>query len=297
MGLRHKLSACLSLVAAHSLWVTGLAAESLPTPPYVVVTSDTHISAPDGRYPNQTAKVERFFAALDSLARPPDAVFITGDVIDNAVERDGHTVPGDAAHFQAEADLYSRLKQRHPRIAVMQALGPGHDFGGPIALRDAETAIGPKQGVWRWGNVDFIWLTIPRAAFPESAEEHEDVLAEADYRWLDERLQEAGRAVLLFHVPLRTAASYELGRWPGARSLTIDPRDRLYQAIKQHSAKIAAIFNGHIHHQLQTHWKGIPIYIAPFMAGDFATLNLHQPDGALEIRLHRVESADFLGPK
>jgi len=278
-----------------SLLVAAVSPETTPLDRYVVVTSDTHLSTPEGRFRDQAPKVERFLNALELSPTPPDAVFIVGDIVDNTVKRDGHLQPGNRMHFQAEADLYARIKQQHPRIAVMQSLGPGHDFGGPISLADAESALGPKAGVWRWEGITFIWLTIPRSAFAPSIS-YENSLSTAEYQWLDDRLAEAQRSILLFHVPLRNDATFTLGKWPGGLNLTIDSRDRIGEVIRRHKTTIAAIFCGHIHQRLATEWNSIPLYLAPFITGDFATVHWRPVDGSVEVRLHRLEPDGRLKP-
>lgn len=286
-----KLSAAALFLLSLVFWsATSSAFDSLQHRPYVIVTSDLHISAPDGRLREQTKYVETFFAAVGEMQPRPEAVFVVGDVVDNAVERNGRIQYGDRQHFHDEASIFRRMVAKLAPIPVITALGPGHDFGGEISLTIAENQIGLRRGEWKWNQISFIWLTVPRDSFADSVSSYMQALDNEEYRWLEERLRDAEKAVLLFHVPLRTDATFQLGKWSGERNLTIDPRERIYQVIGKYSAKIAAIFCGHIHQSVQSDWNGIPIYIAPLIGGYYATVQLLPVVDRLDVRLNRVDS-------
>lgn len=290
---RHYREARHLTLLASCLLVGKLAAvESVSSDdPYVIVTSDTHISAPAGRYSYITPRVENFFTALSALSKPPSAVFIVGDVIDNAIEVEGKVGAGDRKHFEEEVALFDRFKTaRSDWMVRATSLGPGHDFVGEIALPEAERGLGPARGCEKINGFDFIWFTIKRAAFSEdSTGDYSDVLSLGDYEWVSDQLRHAHRAFLLFHVPLRTPEAERLGKWPGGRSLAIDSRDSLYTVIREHKEKLVAIFSGHIHQAFTSSFEGIPVYSAPFMSGDFAVVRLSADAGRPSIRLHRVD--------
>jgi len=293
--MRISLQVVVSCLAVGRL-LAGVAPAEHPAPvPYVVITSDTHLTALGGRFPQELPRLEQFVKNLEARDGRPDALIIVGDIVDNAVFREGRLQPGFRDHYDADVAVFSGFKQQHPELPIIVALGPGHDFGGPIKLAEAESSLGPRRGIWHWGDITFIWLTVPRASFGK-VENYRNALVAEDYAWLETQLQAADRAVVLFHVPLRTDESFAKGVWPDGKNLTIDPRDEINEVLKRHAAKITAIFCGHIHEQFTTEWNGIPVYFAPFITGFYATVTRRAGEKGLDVHLRQVGSDGTLLP-
>lgn len=227
--------------------------------PYIIITSDTHISVPEGRMPNTTGKFQNFLHELAN--NPPDLIFIVGDIIDNAINTPKGVTGGDNIHWNREVALYQSLINSFPSAQFLQTFGAGHDFGD---LTLAEKKLGNRKGAFQWGKFQLIWFTVTTAAFSNNSVDYIDALPKNDYLWLREQLETSTNVILLFHVPLRTKETFEAGRWTNNTNLTIDYRDSLYKIIDQYSNKIVAIFNGHIHRPIQTRYHEIPLHICPF---------------------------------
>lgn len=235
--------------------------------PYVIVTSDIHLSNPTGRWPTTTKRFENFLKSLKNA--PPQILFVVGDVIDNVrpSPTDG-VMAGDGDYWSDEVNIYRSLQRLVPETQFRQTLGPGHDFIAPVSLELAEKELGPRNGSLQWGKYKFIWTTIHDASFWPPGGRYVNSMAKVDYAWLTKELRSTQNAILLFHVPLRTEINFLYGKWPGGLNLTIDPRDRLYTIIDNHASRIRAIFNGHIHKFAQSEYQGIPLYLCPFFDQD-----------------------------
>ncbi len=247
---------------------------------YVLITSDTHLSVDRGRWPWTTRS---FRSLVERLARhPPELVFIAGDVIDNY---DGRHA-GDLEYWNEEIAIYEELRARLGAERFHQSYGPGHDYNDAAALERLEARLGPAAGKVTWRGIDFIWVSFSQAVFVDGAERHANVLDDAGYRQLRDMLDGAERAVLLFHVPLRTQDTFAAGKWSDGTNLTLDPRDPLYAIIDEHRDRLLAVFNGHVHRRLQSRYNGIPVYVCPFyVEGSFCTLSLRE--GEVEIGMYR----------
>lgn len=231
--------------------------------PYLIVTSDIHLSNPDGRWPHTVDRFQTFLSGLEKT--PPQLIFIVGDIVDNVrYMPDGSPRAGDRAYWAREVDIYRRAQATLPETQFLQSLGPGHDYIAPVTLTEAEQTLGARNGSIVWRRKKFIWLTVPTASFGLDGTNYRNSLSEEEYVWLDRELQTAKEAILLFHVPLRTDLTFHYGKWPGELNLTIDPRDRIYTIIDRHASRIQAIFNGHIHKFINTTYGDIPLYLCPF---------------------------------
>ncbi len=245
------------------LWMVVMAACTAEPKPYLVVTSDTHLSNPEGRWPHT---VNRFQALLNELKNaPPQFIFVVGDVVDNVRSMpDGSPRAGDKSYWMREVDVYRRAQATLPETQFLQSLGPGHDYMDPVTLDDAEKTLGARNGAMMWRGKKLIWLTVPTASFWVDGRNYRSSMSKEEYAWLDSELQSARRAILLFHVPLRTGLTFRYGKWPGGMNLTIDPRDPIYPIIDRHAARIEAIFNGHIHKFIKSSYRDIPLFVCPF---------------------------------
>ena len=93
-----------------------------------------------------------------------------------------------------------------------------------------------------WNGLKLIWFTIPVASFGPNEGGYHNSLSDDRYAWLVEELQSTRKAILVFHVPLRTVMTFEHGKWAGGSNLTINTRDPLYEIIDKHRAHVRAIF-------------------------------------------------------
>jgi len=227
--------------------------------PSLIITSDLHLSNPLGRWPENTRHFNNFLKYLSHLKHNISAIVTVGDIIDNF---DGHAA-GDENYWLSEINLYKDMIKEFPQYRFYQSFGIGHDYGSISRL---EMELGSsKRGSFFWEHITFIWFDINRASFPDESERYVNSMTEDEYQWLSSEIKKSKMAILLFHIPIRTKETWELGKWGTSANLTIDPRDSIYQIIRQNRDKIIAIFNGHIHSAVKSNYIGIPIYICPFM--------------------------------
>lgn len=253
--------------------------------PYIIITSDIHLASPEGRfYPENNQRFEVFLEFLSD--NPPDLLFINGDIIDNAVkDENGRTVNGDIDNWVSEKLIYDRIKKKYPDLTFLESLGRGHDYGGKISINND---LASRRGVYNWQGYDLIWFTVNRASFLNGILDYNDSMSEEDYRWIEKQLEAARQPILISHIPIKTNKTSMAGDWPNNKNLTIDYRDQLYSVIDKYSHKIVAIFNGHIHEEITTSYKGIPVYLCPFIEnGGFCAIE-QQGDRVLVKSKHFV---------
>ena len=253
--------------------------------PYMIVTSDTHVSCPDGRWPQATSHFKAFLSSLKT--DPPEILFVNGDIVDNIVIEKGKPVVGTVQHWEKDVAAYRSAIEPYKEIDFRGSLGPSHDFGGdgdiPKAL--AGDKLCSPRGSFTWQGFDFVWISGKLHSFSNVPAKREESFDPDDLRWLDRELAGKKRVILLFHVPLRTVETAKHGRWAGNRNITIPPEDQIYDVIDRHLDKIELIFHGHIHHVIETEYKGIPIRMSPFYGqGHYSKVSV---DGdALRVKLH-----------
>jgi UDP-2,3-diacylglucosamine pyrophosphatase LpxH len=249
-----------------------------PESPYVLFTSDIHLSNEVGRWPWTT---DRFDSLLEQTAdAPPQVLFVNGDLIDNF---DGQST-GDWGYWQAEFDLYEDARNRYSGTQFQQAYGTGHDWLNDEQLEELESRFGAARGSFRWRGFNIIWLTINLGSFLHTDLEYEDVMEVEDYEWLRAQLAESRRNIVAFHVPILTKETSTL--WAEGRNLAIDPRDSIYKILDANLNNISVIFNGHLHDAMISNYQGVPLYVCPFFdRGAFCTLEDYQGE-ALVARYH-----------
>ena len=232
---------------------------SLPAKPYMLITSDLHISSPIGRWPDTTKKFKEFLGLFSKA--PPEKIFIVGDVVDNAIDN----YPGSIENWRNEWALFQAIKESFPFIVFQQSYGSGHDWLNDEMLDELDRDQGPRNGFFEWRGVKFIWLSFGPAAFVPGDEFHGSDLRQKDYDWLEEMLVSVPSATLLFHVPLVTPESRSRAMFSGGRLIAVDPRDRLYSILSQYSEKIDQIFSGHIHQIFRHEFEGVDYFSCPFI--------------------------------
>ena len=179
--------------------------ESNAAPPYMIVTSDTHVSCLDGRCPEATPHFKAFLRSLQ--ANPPEVLSINGDIVDNMVIEDGNPVMGTRQHWEQDIAAYRAAIAPYKQIDFRGSLGPNHDFydDGDIPEALAGDKLCSQRGSFAWQGFDFVWLSSKVHAFSNEPSKREESFSPDDLLWLDRELAGKQRVVLLFHVPLRTA--------------------------------------------------------------------------------------------
>ena len=256
-----------------------------PEDPYLIVTSDTHVSSAEGRWSEATAHFRSF---LDSLkANPPQIVFINGDIIDNFTPR---VVRGTLPHWEKDVHEYLSLKAKCEGIDFQGSLGNGHDFTDEISMEYAGGKLCHPRGSFCWQGFDFVWLSGKVSTFSNEPAARVESFDADDLLWLDNELASKEKVVLLFHVPLRTDDTVERGEWKNNSNLTTPREDKIYAVIDKHLGRIETIFNGHIHHFIESEYKGIPIYISPFYGkGHHCKISVHADE--LNVTVHTYPAA------
>ncbi len=232
----------------------------------LIYTSDTHVSLPEGRYAFMTKRYTDF---LNKFSRDNNLFFINGDFIDNAYSHNGKIVGGDIHYQEKETRFFLELTKQIYKNNGNQLLlnfGSGHDFGS-LALSEKLTNQ-PRLGKYKWKNIDLIWFTIQRGSFSNKNGPEPDLLNHREYVELEKMLAVSNNAIIFSHIPLRTAESFELGKWSKETNLTIPLSDKIYEIIHRHSSRIVAIFTGHIHKSYKSYYGDIPIFSFPFMEND-----------------------------
>ena len=251
----------------------------LPVAPYMLVTSDIHLSSADGRWPETTGQFERFLEIVSKT--PPELIFIVGDIVDNSIDN----YPGSVANWKSEWKTYESIKKTYYDIEFRQSYGTGHDWLNDEMLGTLDQEIGSRHGVLSWRDMNFVWLSFgPGANFPNSNGQDSD-LEEEDILWLESVLSDVDQVSLMFHVPLLTKRSQELGTVSNGRLIVLDPRDPLYRVVDTYREKIDYIFNGHIHKAFQHSYRGIEMFSCPLKdARSFCTIEEIRSDSILIAR-------------
>lgn len=230
--------------------------------PYLIITSDTHLSSPDGRWAEATAHFRSFLTSLQ--ADPPQIMFINGDIIDNVTLDKKKPVTGTLQNWKQDVCEYLSTKAAFKHIDFRGSLGPGHDFSSEISVEYAGERLCSPRGSFCWQGFQFVWLSGNVHSFSNDPPAREECFDADDLLWLDRELASKEDVVLLFHVPLRTDDTIGPGAWAGNRSITIPTEDGVYAVIDRHLGTIKKIFNGHIHDFIESEYKGIPVHICPF---------------------------------
>ena len=252
----------------------------LPSEPYLLVTSDIHLSSESGRWPETTENFSSFLELLEGS--PPEEIFIVGDVVDNAME----TYPGSIENWREEWGIFDNIKKSFPSIRFRQSYGTGHDWLDDEMLSELNFEFGSKHGVFSWRGLDFMWLSFGPGAFLPGNEDFGSDLDEIDYQWIESVLKDSSGLSLMFHVPLLTPLSEKRAGFSGGRVIALDPRDELYPVLKKNAEKIRQIFSGHIHETFQHDFEGIPYYSCPFMdRQSFCTIE--RTEDSAKIRFYR----------
>lgn len=253
----------------------------LPPVPYLLVTSDIHLSSEVGRWPDTTKRFTQFLEMLKT--KPPEEIFITGDVVDNATE----AYAGSIANWRTEWRIFEDIKKSFPQIRFRQSYGTGHDWLSDEMLSELEERYGPKHGLFSWRGLDFLWLSFGPGAFRPGSEDYGSDLNEEDYQWIEHQLEKSKRMSVMFHVPLLTSLSEKKATFSGGRLIALDPRDRLYSLLRKYGAKIDRIFSGHIHETFRHDFEGIPYFSCPFMdRQSFCTIE--RVEQGVEVRTYRA---------
>jgi 3',5'-cyclic AMP phosphodiesterase CpdA len=205
-----------------------------------------HLSDPHLRgEPDATERLRRVVDHVAGLARPVDAVLVTGDVTDS----------GDPADYATANKLFAVLG---PRTPVLFCPGNHDDRAAFRRVLLGETtgdaAAGPVNRAYQAGGVEVLLLdsSVPG----ESA----GWLAPATLEWLDRRLAAAtGPALVALHhppVPLGLPALDRIGlREPGP-----------FETVIRTHGRVLAVLCGHAHAGAAAEFAGRPLRAAPGIA-------------------------------
>lgn len=212
----------------------------------VAQITDLHISVPggkpDARY--RTAEhLARAVAHLNSLTRRPDAVLITGDLVDIGTPEE-----------------YARLRDLLTPLTIPYYLIPGnHDHREHLRATFADHGCLPRAG--------FLHYTIEHlpvrfvALDTHVPGEIGGALCAGRLDWLAARLAEQPeRPTVLFmhHPPFRTGIE-QMDRWSLA-----DPE--AFGAIVARHAQVERILCGHLHRPTLVRWRGTVASTCPATA-------------------------------
>lgn len=194
--------------------------------------SDNHLDGGE-RSEERTARVMRY---LEGLARPVDAILVTGDIADH----------GTVEEYRRAAELF---KTEVPLFTC-----PGnHDKRGPYreGLLDEAPSDAPLNSVHTVGDVTFVMTDTSIPGKPDGFLDDETIT------WLDGVLGEgAGPAFVCFHHP-----PVELGL-PLVDGMRQFGEGRLAEVIARHP-RVAALLCGHVHASASTMFAGRPLRSAP----------------------------------
>ena len=208
--------------------------------------TDTHVresgAEPDDRY-RAAWHLSRAVAHINALAPQPDAVLITGDLVDNGAPAE-----------------YSRLRQLLAPLAAPAFLIPGnHDQRENLRAAFADSGYFPVRG--------FLHYTVERLPVRLVALDTHvpgqigGELCAARLDWLAARLgEQPGRPTVIFmhHPPLPTGIE-RMDRWGLTNAAAFG------DVVARH-AQIERIVCGHIHRPLFARWRGTVVSTCPATA-------------------------------
>ncbi|MCW5698736.1 MAG: phosphodiesterase [Rhodospirillales bacterium] len=209
----------------------------------VVQVTDTHITSPGDLVSggvDTAAALKRCVAHVMALDPAPDAVVISGDLVNNG-----------------RSEEYNHLRELLSPLRVPLYLLPGnHDDRDVLRKAFTDHDYLPRDGLLNYVIEDFA-LRIVAVDTVVAGAEHGDV-AESALRWLDDRLGEDGdrpTLICLHHPPFLTG----IERMDESRCRN---GERLAEVLGRHR-QVLRIACGHIHRSVQTCWHRIPVSVAP----------------------------------
>lgn len=230
--------------------------------------SDLHVTRPDAllaSFADGAAALDAAVAQLVALDRPPDAVIVTGDLVDDGTVAEYRRLAEGLAPL--ERPTYLLVGNHDDRSALASVLGDRHGY---LPEPDA-----PHAG---WVVDDH---PLRLVAFDTVLDgRHDGEVVEERLVWLDEVLTAAtGRptVVAMHHPPVPT------GMWwmdyGGLRG-----RNRLRDVITRHP-QVVRVIAGHVHRAFQASWGPTVVSTAPSLSyqsslglrGDSAPLITDQP--------------------
>lgn len=214
----------------------------------LVQLSDTHIVEPgrrllDGRV-DTAAALARAVAAVNRLPQPPDAVLISGDLVDSGQ-------PREYAHLREllaplAAPLYL-MPGNHDERGALRAAFPSHAYLGGEGPIDYAVAIGALRLV-------ALDCVVPL--------ESHGALSDAQLGWLDATLAAVPAQptiVALHHPPFATGLAYmdSIGLLGGTAGLA---------AVLERHRQVERVVSGHVHRGVQARFAGTSAVTAPSTA-------------------------------
>ena len=218
--------------------------------------TDLHIK-PRGRLAyrqvDTAAYLEAALRSLLTLSPQPDAVIVTGDLVDAGL-----------------AEEYGLLREILSPLRMPLFLMPGnHDLRGPLRAAFPETRYLGTDGQIRYTIEDFPIRVIALDSLVEGQSAGE--LGAAQLAWLDAALAaqpQRPTLVAVHHPPFATGIGH-------MDKIGLRDAAGLAAVIRRHG-QVERVISGHVHRSIQTRFAGTIASIAPSVAHQVA-LDLH-PD-------------------
>lgn len=262
--------------------------------PLIVQLSDTHISRP-GQLAYDRVDTSTFLrqavTAVQRLPQRPDAVVITGDLVDH----------GQAEEYALLQELLAPIRDiplfllpgNHDDRDTLRHAFPAQPAWMASGYAQYSVPLGPMQLV-------VLDTVVPRR--------DQGALCPERLAWLDETLhqcRERPTLIAMHHPPFRTLIDGmdEIGLLEGAEAL---------EAIVQRHPQVQGLISGHVHRHVQTLFGGTRAVIAPSTAHQVALdlgpgaplawtleppgilLHAFTPQGRLVT--HQITTLSFAGP-
>jgi 3',5'-cyclic AMP phosphodiesterase CpdA len=194
--------------------------------------SDLHLDGTD----RAADRARRVMDYLNGLARPVDALLVTGDIADHGTE----------AEYEEVMALLAATK-----APVLPCPG-NHDVRGPYrkALLDEEPSAGPINRRHRVAGINILMVDgiVPGQDHGRLDEETVD--------WLEDHLRDGEPTLIALHHP--PAPMHE----PYVDGMLLHEPDRLAAAVESHP-QVIALLTGHAHTACATTFAGRPLIVAP----------------------------------
>lgn len=216
----------------------------------VAQITDTHISTPDGEPERRfatSAHLARAVAHLNALPQAPDAVLLTGDLVDRGSPRE-----------------YAILRELIAPLAMPVYMIPGnHDERRALGTAFAERGYFPADGFLQYTVEHLpVRLVALDTCLPG---EVGGILCALRLAWLDERLAEQPARptmILMHHPPLKTGIK-QMDLWG------LQNAEALGVIVARHP-QVERIVCGHLHRPITWRWQGTVVSTCPATAHQFA---------------------------
>ena len=207
--------------------------------PLIAQLTDLHVMA-DGALAygrvDTLAHLRAAVAHLNALRPAPDAVLVTGDLVDT----------GTAAEYAVVRPELDRLNASYLPV-------PGNHDGAAFWPAFADRMSDPAEGVGHVATVGGVRIVLLDTRVEGAAH---GLVDERRAAWLTEALSagDGPTLVAMHHPPIRTGIAH-------MDRIGLRGAERVAEAIERHPP--LAILCGHIHRTIQGSLAGVPVLVAP----------------------------------